>query len=94
MRENRTCSLSGGRRPAPASLGAPPPTRLRVADEWIYLYRAVDANGQTIDFLLSPQRDAEAARQFFRQALSDFRHLPPREIVTDGNPTYPAIVQS
>jgi len=34
-------------------------TYLRVAGEWTYLYRAVDSEGNTIDFLLSPNRDAQ-----------------------------------
>ncbi len=33
-------------------------TYIRVKGEWVYLYRTVDAAGQTIDFLLSPKRDA------------------------------------
>lgn len=44
-------------------------TYIRVKGEWVYLYRAVDASGQTIDFLLSPKRDAAAAKCFFRKAL-------------------------
>jgi IS6 family transposase len=36
----------------------------------MYLYRAVDSRGQTIDFLLSAKRDAEAAKRFFRKALA------------------------
>ena len=35
-------------------------THLRVAGKWTYLYRAVDSTGDTIDFLLSPTRDAGA----------------------------------
>jgi IS6 family transposase len=37
--------------------------------EWKYLYRAVDAEGNTIDFLLRAKRDAQAAKRFFRKAL-------------------------
>jgi transposase-like protein len=44
-------------------------TYIRVKGKWVYLYRAVDATGQTIEFLLSPKRDAAAARRFFRKAL-------------------------
>ena len=44
-------------------------TYIRVKGEWVYLYRAVDAAGQTIDFLLSRRRDAAAARRFFLKAL-------------------------
>jgi transposase, IS6 family len=36
-------------------------TYVRVKGRWMYLYRAVDSRGQTIDFLLSAERDAEAA---------------------------------
>ena len=59
----------------------------------MYLYRAVDGEGQRTDFLLSPQRDGDAVRRFFRQALSEVRHLHPREIVSDGNPIYPAVIE-
>ena len=44
-------------------------TYLRVAGKWTYLYRAVDSEGNTIDFFLSPNRDATGAKQFFRKAL-------------------------
>src|SRR5579864_1800012 len=36
---------------------------------WMYLYRAVDSDGNTLEFLLSPTRDAEAAKRFFVKAL-------------------------
>ena len=35
----------------------------------MYLYRAVDSDGQTLEFLLSSTRDAEAAKRFFLKAL-------------------------
>jgi transposase-like protein len=44
-------------------------TYIRVNGPWTYLYRAVNSRGQTIDFLLSAKRDAEAAKRFFRKAL-------------------------
>ena len=44
-------------------------TYLRVAGKWIYLYRAVDSAGDTIEFLLSPNRDLIAAKGFLRLAL-------------------------
>jgi transposase-like protein len=43
-------------------------TYVRVAGSWTYLYRAVDSTGETIDFLLSPKRDAIAAKQFLQLA--------------------------
>jgi hypothetical protein len=60
---------SGGRRPAPASVGAPPPTRLKVKGADKYLYRAVDSTGQAIDFLLTAKRDTAAAKRFLRKAI-------------------------
>jgi hypothetical protein len=41
-------------------------TNVKVKWRWIYLYRAVASRGQTIDFLLSAKRHAEAAKRFFR----------------------------
>jgi IS6 family transposase len=38
-------------------------TYVKVKGSWIYLDRAVDSRGQTIDFLLSARRDAEAAKR-------------------------------
>jgi transposase-like protein len=37
----------------------------------VYLYRAVDSSGATIDFLLSAQRDAAAAERFLAKALAE-----------------------
>ncbi len=58
-------------------------------DAWTYLYRAVDSRGQTIEFLLSAKRDAEAAKRFFRKALGQPHTVNPRTITVDKNPTYP-----
>jgi transposase, IS6 family len=52
----------------------------------MYLYRAVDSRGQTIDFLLSAKRDAEAAKRFFRKALAQPHTVNPRK---DKNAAYP-----
>src|SRR4051794_7092066 len=56
---------------------------------WMYLYRAVDSRGQTIDFLLSAKRDAEAAKRFFRKALAQPHTVNPRTITVDKNAAYP-----
>ncbi len=44
-------------------------TYIKVKKVWTYLYRAVDSEGNTLEFLLSPTRDAEAAKGFFMKAL-------------------------
>ena len=44
-------------------------TYVRVKGKWVYLYRAVDSSGATIDFLLSAKRDAATAQRFLRQSL-------------------------
>jgi transposase-like protein len=63
-------------------------TYVRVKGKWVYLYRAVDATGQTIDFLLSPKRDAAAARRFFRKASKQPNTVNPRTITVDKNAAY------
>ena len=60
----------------------------------MYLYRAVDAAGQTIDFLLSPKRDAAAARRFFRKALKQPHTVNPRTITVDTNAAYPVAAKA
>ncbi len=42
---------------------------MKIKHVWMYLYRAVDAEGNPLEFLLSPTRDAEAAKRFFLKAL-------------------------
>lgn len=44
-------------------------TYIKVLGKWVYLYRAVDRDGQTLDFMLSERRDIAAARRFFKRAV-------------------------
>src|ERR1700749_67159 len=44
-------------------------TYVKVKGRWLYVYRAVDSRGQTLDFLLSATRDAGAAKGLFLKAL-------------------------
>ncbi|WP_447885677.1 IS6 family transposase, partial [Serratia fonticola] len=44
-------------------------TYIKIKGQWKYLYRAVDTDGKTIDFLLTAKRDAAAVLRFFRKAI-------------------------
>jgi transposase, IS6 family len=69
-------------------------TYVRVKGKWVYLYRAVDSSGATIDFLLSAKQDTAAAKRFLLKALGAENHPAPRVINTDKHASYPpAIVQ-
>ena len=59
-------------------------TYVRVKGKWVYLYRAVDSTGATIDFLLSAKRDAAAAERFLTKSLGGENHSAPRVINTDS----------
>ena len=57
-------------------------TYIKVGGQWMYLYRAVDACGKTVESHLSRTRDIAAAKVFFRKALE--RHGQPRTITLEG----------
>jgi IS6 family transposase len=63
-------------------------TYVRVAGNWVYLYRAVDSAGDTIDFMLSPNRDLVAAKHFLQLTLHRTGQTRPRVINVDGHPAY------
>lgn len=64
-------------------------TYIKVKKVWMYLYRAVDSEGKTLDFWLSPTRDAEAAKRFFLKTLVASHTSSPRVINVDKNAAYP-----
>ena len=64
-------------------------TYIKVGKICKYLYRAVDKNGQTIEFMLSAKRDVSAAKCFFKKMMrADHRRLP-FSISVDKNAAYP-----
>ena len=64
-------------------------TYIKVGKICKYLYRAVDKNGQTIEFMLSAKRDVSAAKRFFKKMMrADHRRLP-FSISVDKNAAYP-----
>jgi IS6 family transposase len=66
-------------------------TYVKVAGQWVYLYRAIDQYGQVIDVLVAQKRDLAATRRFFTRALE---HGPrPSEVTTDRAPAYPRVLE-
>ena len=63
-------------------------TYVKVKKVWMYLYRAVDSQGNTLEFLLSPTGDAQAAKRFFAKALAAPHISTPRVITIDKNAAY------
>jgi IS6 family transposase len=63
---------------------------VKVKGEWVCLYRAVDSQGNTLEFWLSVTRDAQAAKRFFTKALHALHTVIPRVITVDKNAAYPA----
>jgi transposase, IS6 family len=62
---------------------------IRVKKQWHYPHRAVDSQGQTLDFMFSTSRHAEAAEHFFARCWARAAHTPlPRVITVDQNATY------
>ena len=54
----------------------------------MYLFRAVDSHGQTVDFYLSEKRDREAAKLFLQKALANTDNPPPHVFARDGLRSY------
>ncbi len=67
-------------------------TYIKVKGQWYYLYRAVDKTGQTIDFLLTAQRDEAAALRLLKKAIR--RHGVPEKITIDGSAANEAAIKS
>jgi transposase, IS6 family len=64
-------------------------TYVKVKEVWMYLYRAIDSQENTLEFLLSQRRDTEAAKRFFAKALAAPHISTPRVITVDKNAAYP-----
>jgi putative transposase len=60
-------------------------TYVKVRGQWRYLYRAINSNGDTVEFWFSERRNLAAAKRFLREALE--RHGRPKRIVIDGSQT-------
>ena len=59
----------------------------------MYLFRAVDGSGQTVDFYLSETRNREAAKIFLKRAMANPDNRPLHVLSRDGLRSYPAAVR-
>jgi len=66
-------------------------TYIKIKGKWAYLYRAVDKKGYTIDFLLTPTRDRDAAEAFLCKAIRN-QGLP-EKITIDQSGTNTAAIR-
>ena len=68
-------------------------TYIKVNGDWKYLYRAVDSEGNTLDFMLSARRNQKAAKRFFKKVLKSRHNKQPRVINVDKNAAYPPAIE-
>ena len=68
-------------------------TYLKVKGRGVYLYRAIDRDGNLVDVLLSERRDRAAAEAFFRCARTVTDQVPDR-VTTDGHDAYPGALKA
>jgi len=64
-------------------------TYIKIKGVWHYLYRAVDKNGQTLDWMLSIKRNKKAAKKFFKKILGNAHVSIPTIMNVDKNPAFP-----
>jgi hypothetical protein len=64
-------------------------TYIKVGKRCKYLYRAVDKEGQTIEFMLSAKRDVSAAKRFFKKMMRAEHRRLPFSISVENNAAYP-----
>jgi IS6 family transposase len=62
---------------------------VKIKGKWHYLYRAIDKQGNTLDWMLSNQRNKKAAKRFFKKLLDNKHTVDPRVINVDKSPTFP-----
>ena len=67
-------------------------TYIKIKGQWKYLYRAVDKDGQTIDFLLTAHRDKKAALRFFKKAVR--QHGLPDKVTIDKSGANTAAIEA
>ncbi len=68
-------------------------TYIKIKGVWKYLYRAVDSEGNALDFMLSAKRDSKAAARCFHKVLKGQHTQAPRVITVDQNAAYPVAIE-
>ena len=56
-------------------------TCIQIQGAWLYLYRAINTSNETVDFILTPSRDATTTNQFLKKIIR--RNGKPRLINRD-----------
>lgn len=64
-------------------------TSVKIKGIWMEVYRAVDAQGKTVEFHLSPPRDPQAAKPFFAKAVGASHIVTARVSPVDKNAASP-----
>jgi putative transposase len=77
------------RRPKPHSIWHLDEVYLKIDGRMVYLWRAVDAEGEVLDVLVQAKRDKRAALKLTRKLLKKYAVVPER-LVTDGLRSYVA----
>lgn len=67
-------------------------TYIKIKGTWHYLYRAIDSENKTVDFLLTKRRDMPAARRFFKNAIS--KHACPIKVTIDKSAANKKAIES
>ncbi|MCP4355594.1 MAG: IS6 family transposase [Proteobacteria bacterium] len=69
-------------------------TYIKVHGTWMYLYRAIDSEGNTLEFMLSAKRNSKAAKRFFKKVIKAKHTSDPRVINVDKNAAYPVAIKA
>jgi transposase-like protein len=64
-------------------------TYVKIKGKWHYLYRAIDKEGNTLDWMLSVHRNKQSAKRFFKKLFTNQYATSPRVINVDKSPTFP-----
>ncbi len=69
-------------------------TYVKVKKKWMYLYRAVDSSGQSIDFYFSRTPNTKAAKRFLSKMMNAKHTETPRVMSSDKHQAYAAAINA